>query len=228
MAEFLARHSLRCRTLLFFAVSFFLCAKLASPYAFAADALQSAAKPQVDSFHKLDLTYDKPIVGAKVRATAAGLPPGKTVDLQWVTVNGGWVIENYYFFRGKKFSKEILSLGKFSVSEDGRLDATFAIPEDYGGVHDVIATIDGQAVAQNGLEVTESFEMSPLSGPVGTPIELRVKGLGWRAMENTWVVNWDNRGLGFVTAVSTRGSAVARFRATGPVGNHPVKIYTGW
>ncbi|HEX3375433.1 MAG TPA: hypothetical protein VHS29_01145 [Candidatus Acidoferrales bacterium] len=163
-----------------------------------------------------------------MRATASGLPPGKIVELQWATVNGGWVIENYYFFRGKKFSKDTLSLGKFSVSDDGRLDATFAIPEDYGGVHDVMATIDGQAVAQNGVEVTQSFEMSPLSGPIGTPIELRVKGLGWRAMESTWVVNWDNRGVGFVTAVSTRGTAVARFRATGPIGNHPVKIYTGW
>jgi hypothetical protein len=47
-------------------------------------------------------------------------------------------------------------------------------------------------------------------------------------MENTWVVNWDNSAVGFVTAVGTRGSAVARFRATGPAGNHPVKIYTGW
>ena len=114
------------------------------------------------------------------------------------------------------------------MNAGGRLDATFAIPEDYGGVHDIIATIDGQAVAQNGLEVTQSFEMTPSSGPVGTPIELRVKGLGWRTMENTWVVNWDNRGVGFVTAVSTHGSAVARFRAAGPEGDHPVKIYTGW
>jgi hypothetical protein len=116
----------------------------------------------------------------------------------------------------------------FPINVDGRLDATFAVPEDYGGVHDVIATIDGKIVAQNGMEVTQSFEMSPLSGPIGTPIELRVKGLGWRAMENTWVVNWDNRGLGFVSAAGTRGSAVARFRASGPIGDHFVKVYTGW
>ena len=174
------------------------------------------------------MTYDRPVVGAKVRATVAGLPPGKIVDLNWGTVTGGWVIEHYYYFRGKKYSKAVLSLGKFPVDASGRLDATFAIPEDYGGVHDVIATIDDKAVAQNGVEVTQSFEMTPLSGPVGTPIELQVKGLGWRTMENTWVVNWDNRGIGFVTAVSTHGSAVARFRAAGPVGDHPVKIYTGW
>jgi hypothetical protein len=225
---FLFRHSLRCGTIAIFTLSFFYWAQLTSSFALAANDLQAIAKPRPDSFQKLELTYDKPVVGARVRATAAGLPPGKIVELKWVTVTGGWVIEDYYYFRGKKFSQETLSLGKFPVDADGRLDALFVIPEDYGGVHEVIATIDGQPVAQNGVEVTQSFEMSPLSGPVGTPIELRVKGLGWRTMENTWVVNWDNRGIGFVTAVSTHGSAVARFRAAGPVGDHPVKIYTGW
>jgi hypothetical protein len=47
-------------------------------------------------------------------------------------------------------------------------------------------------------------------------------------MESTWVVNWDNQELGFVSAAGTRGSAVARFRATGPSGDHVVKLYTGW
>src|SRR5438094_111213 len=64
--------------------------------------------------------------------------------------------------------------------------------------------------------------------PIGTPIELKVKGLGWRTMESTWVVNWDNRAVGFVSAASSRGSAVARFRAVGPVGDHPVKVYSGY
>ena len=192
-----------------------------------ADTLQAAAKADV-ILQRLDLTYEKPVVGAKVRAVASDLPAGKTVDLKWSTVTGGWVIEDYYYFRGKKYSETTSSLGKFPVDSKGRLDARFAIPEDYGGVHDVIAMIDDKAVAQNGIEVTQSFEMTPLSGPIGTPIELRVKGLGWRTMENTWVVNWDNRAVGFITAVGTKGSAVARFRAVGPVGDHPVKIYTGW
>jgi hypothetical protein len=42
------------------------------------------------------------------------------------------------------------------------------------------------------------------------------------------VVNWDNREVGWVSAVDTRGTAVARFRATGPVGDHPIKVYTGY
>jgi hypothetical protein len=70
--------------------------------------------------------------------------------------------------------------------------------------------------------------MTPSSGPVGTPIELKVTGLGWRTMESTWVVNWDNHELGFISAASSHGTATARFRASGPIGDHVVKTYTGW
>ena len=190
--------------------------------------MQAAQKPDSAPIQRLELTYDKAVVGAKVRATADGLPAGKTVDLEWGTVSGGWVIENYYFFRGRKYTESKLPLGKFPVTANGRLDVTFAIPEDYGGVHDILATVDDKVVAQNGIEVTQSFEMSPASGPAGTPIEVHAKGLGWRMMENTWIVNWDNRAMGFVSAVGTRGSAVARFRAAGPSGDHYIKLYTGY
>jgi hypothetical protein len=192
------------------------------------------AEPKADTapkapYKKLELTYEKPaVVGTEVRAAANDLPAGKKVGLQWGTVTGGWVIEDYYHFKGKKYTETTASLGQFDVDANGRLDARFTIPEDYGGVHEVTVIVDGKPVAQNGIEVTQSFEMTPLSGPIGTPIELKVKGLGWRTMESTWVVNWDNNAVGFVSAAGTRGSAVARFRAAGPVGDHPVKVYSGY
>src|SRR5262245_15269074 len=176
----------------------------------------------------LKLTHAASTVGAEVHASATGLPAGKTVELTWKTVTGGWVIEDYYHFRGKKYTESTSSLGRFTVDASGHLDARFTIPEDYGGVHDVIALVDGRAVAQNGIEVTQSFEMKPASGPVGTPIELSVKGLGWRTMESTWVVNWDNNLVGFVSAAASKGSAIARFRAAGPAGPHLVKLLTGY
>src|SRR5260370_20640170 len=194
-----------------------------------AAAAPSAAPSSVAASASLGLAYTKPaVVGASVRGTAKGCRPGKTVDLTWGTVNGGWVVENYYECHGKKYTEATRKLGEFRVDSNGQVDAPFGIPEDYGGVHEVIATIDGKAVAQNGIEVTQTFELTPTSGPVGTPIELKVKGLGWRTMESTWAVNWDNNNLGWVSAASTRGSAVARFRAAGPAGDHVIKIYTGW
>lgn len=195
----------------------------------APSAVAGAARATTPTLATLDLSYDTPaVVGASVRARAVGLPPGATVDLAWATVTGGWVVEDAYHFKGKKYADTSTTLGRFPVDTNGTLDASFTIPEDYGGVHDIVASIDGKAVAQNGLNLTQTFEMTPSSGPIGTPIELTVHGLGWRTMESTWVVNWDNHALGWVSAAGTRGAAVARFRASGPAGDHIVKLYTGW
>jgi hypothetical protein len=189
----------------------------------------AAATASTQQIAALDLAYDQPpIVGATVVASASGLPAGKTVDLAWGTVTGGWVIEDYYHFRGKKYSESTTSLGRFPIDASGRLSARFVIPEDYGGMHEVIALVDGKPVAQSAINVAQTFVLTPTSGPVGTPVELKVTGLGWRTMESTWVVNWDNQELGFISAAGTRGSATARFRAAGPVGDHIVKLYTGW
>jgi len=202
------------------------------PAASPTDSSSAAAPESVaasnDALKTLTLTYKAATVGSAVQVNGKGLPAGKTVDLTWGTVTGGWVVENYYRFLGKKYAESTTSLGTFAVDASGQLEATFTIPDDYGGVHEVVALVDGKPVAQNGIEVTQSFEMIPASGPVGTPVELKVKGLGWRTMESTWVVNWDNNLVGFVSAAGTKGSAVARFRAAGPAGDHVVRVLTGY
>ena len=143
-------------------------------------------------------------------------------------MTGGWVIEDYYRFRGKRFANTTKTLAQVEVGSDGRVSIRFKIPEDYGGVHEVILSDNGVPLAQGGIDVGQTFEMHPTEGPVGTPIEIRVKGLGWRTLESTWVVNWDNQEVGWVSATDTRGSSVARFRAAGAIGEHQVKLYTGY
>ena len=71
------------------------------------------------------------------------LPERQSIST-WGTVSGGWVVEDYYHFRGKKYSETTTSLGQFPVDASGQLEARFSIPEDYGGVHEVIALIDGK------------------------------------------------------------------------------------
>jgi hypothetical protein len=168
------------------------------------------------------------VVGAEINAVGVGLPPNRTVDLMWETVDGGWVVEDGYRFRGKRFTDSSKVLGRAQVDAAGRLATHFDIPEDFGGMHAVTVADAGKPLAQGAIEVTQTFEVHPSEGPIGTLVELRVTGFGWRTMESTWVVNWDNQEVGYVSATDTRGTAVARFRATGPVGAHEMKVYTGY
>jgi len=168
----------------------------------------SPKKDPAASLKTLTLTHantTKPVVGALIDATAEGLPPNRAVDLMWETVDGGWVVEDGYRFQGKQFKDSAKVLGRAQVGADGRLATHFTIPEDFGGVHAVTVSDAGVPLAQGGVEVTQTFEMHPAEGPIGTPIELRVTGLGWRTMESTWVVNWDNREVGYISATDTRG-----------------------
>src|SRR5262245_57107911 len=105
----------------------------------------------------LTLTHTSQTVGSEVKVTASGLPAGKTLELGWKTVTGGWVIEDYYHFRGKKYEESTLPLGKFPIDSSGQLEARFQIPEDYGGIHDVVGLVDGTLVTQGGVEVKQSF-----------------------------------------------------------------------
>ena len=193
----------------------------------------SGARPEANAAkapQKLILTYPrntKLVAGVEVEASAEGLPPDRTIDLVWGTVKGGWVVEGHRF-RGKRFTQTTWNLAQTRVDANGTASVRFRIPEDYGGVHEVMLSERGVPLAVGGLELSQTFEMVPTEGPAGTPIEIRVKGLGWRTMESTWVVNWDNQNVGWISATDTRGSSVARFRAAGTVGTHHVKLYTGY
>ena len=101
------------------------CSKTAASPTESSTPAASSAAPAAAS-QTLSLTYKSPTVGADVSAKATGLPAGKTVDLTWGTVTGGWVVEDYYRFRGKKYTETTVSLGKFTVDASGTLD----------GVHD--------------------------------------------------------------------------------------------
>src|SRR6516225_8877402 len=75
--------------------------------------------PSKAPYKKLELKYEKPVVGAGVLVSAEGLPAGTAVELRWGTVTGGWVVEDYYHFKGKKYAETTSSLGKFNIDSNG-------------------------------------------------------------------------------------------------------------
>ncbi|MBI2830354.1 MAG: hypothetical protein HYX81_04255 [Chloroflexi bacterium] len=170
-------------------------------------------------------------VGTKITLTGSELPPGKEAEVIWATMDGKYDVAEAKAgqslgleYRGRIFTQRRASLGRATIGSDGAVSATFAAPEDLGEVHDIYLAVDGQDVAKGGFRLMRRFTMTPMEGPVGTPITIKVTGLGWQAFESTVALRYDNKYTGFISSTTTRGTAVAQFRAAGPVGKHFISV----
>ena len=95
------------------------------------DAAPAAPAPQ-----KLELAYTKPAVGAEVHATAKG-PARETGGIDWDRERR---LGSRPRFRG---SDTETTAPSNSHRRRGQARRAILHPEDYGGVHEVIAAIDG-------------------------------------------------------------------------------------
>ncbi|MBI2304740.1 MAG: hypothetical protein HYU86_08365 [Chloroflexi bacterium] len=169
-------------------------------------------------------------VGTSITVTGDGLPPGKATDIIWGTVDGSYKTGETagqtlrLEYQGRVFTEKRVSLGRATIGGDGLVSATFTAPEDYGEIHDIYLTLDGKDIAKGGFRLMRSFTMSPLEGPVGTLVTIKATGLGWKPFESTAALRYDNKYTGFISATTTRGTAVAQFRAAGPVGKHYISV----
>ncbi|MBI4306018.1 MAG: hypothetical protein HY678_06830 [Chloroflexi bacterium] len=170
---------------------------------------------------------EKGFSGQAFTMTGEGLTPSTEVEFVWITVEGSFdaqVKPDIVEFYEPKFQEKRVTLGRVSTDAQGHIQASFVVPEDYGETHDIYAVIDGQQVAKGGFRILREVTIEPTSGPIGTPITLKVRGLGWKPIEAKMAVRYDNQYTGFVTAITTRGSASAVIRAAGPVGQHVIEL----
>jgi hypothetical protein len=118
-------------------------------------------------------------------------------------------------------------IAKAKTNQAGRLSAKFVVPEDFGFMHDIVLQQGGRLFAQTGFSIDMTVEISPKSGPVGTPMTLEVKGIGWRSLVNSWDLLYDNNFTGWISSVTTHGSARFTIPATGGPGVHILEVLHG-
>jgi hypothetical protein len=165
-------------------------------------------------------------VGAPFTVTAEGLPPGEEFELVWRTVDGQWKVTEAEY-HGREFVSVAYRMGRVETDREGRLEASFTTPEDFGFIHDIVLQQGERVFTQVAYSIDMSVELSPQSGPVGTPINFEIKGIGYRDLERSWNVLYDNSFTGWASSVTTQGSASFTIPATGHAGEHVIEVLHG-
>jgi hypothetical protein len=170
---------------------------------------------------------DIAIAGTEFTVSGTGLPADKSVTLTWGTATVDWLLDprpDSVDYLGRKTTKFPVLLGVAHTDASGRFNLTLRAPNDWGGLHDVYAVVDGKQVAKGGFLIARHATMTPTHGPIGTPITITYYGLGSSLYEGSASITWDNHFAGQITGVWSRGVAVGHIRAAGPVGRHVVYL----
>ncbi len=188
--------------------------------------LLAAPHALADYVGRLTLSPEHGPAGTLVRVHGQGLPPIERFELHWTTVSGRWKVEGERYL-GREYLPSSASIASVQTDRSGAFDAEFRAPEDFGFMHDVVLRQGDRVLTQAGYRIDTTMEISPRHGPVGTPITVEVKGIGWRELQNSWMLLYDNKATGWVSAVTTRGSARFTIPATGAPGVHVLELLHG-
>ncbi len=161
--------------------------------------------------------------GAEVTVTGSGLPPGETFDLVWRTVEGRWLLEPG-LYKGREFTPVGYRIAAVTAAADGTFAATFTTPEDFGFQHDITLQQGTRLLTQVGYSVDLTMKLTPESGPLGTAITVEVQGIGYKYLENSWTLVYDNGFTGWVSSITTQGAARFTIPATGAEGTHVLRL----
>ncbi|HEV8353003.1 MAG TPA: hypothetical protein VGR24_02265 [bacterium] len=163
-------------------------------------------------------------VGKPVMVTGRGFPVGRTIALIWETSRGA-VIAAGNLYGGRTIEAATLPLAQVTVRADGTFVSRLTVPRDYGGMHNVVARLDGTEAARAGFRLWPSLRISTTQGPVGTPISFAGEGFGLGTTDSQFHVIYDNRYMGIVSGVATRGTVQFTIYAAGEPGLHRIDVY---
>ena len=160
-------------------------------------------------------------VGTRAVLKGEGFAPGAPMRLVWETAVGSRVTEN-------GFTPQENELGEIKADGNGRIDRTLTIPDDLGGLHGLAVRRGDDLIARAHFVIETSLvDVSPRSGPAGTPVTIHLKGVGWTAYDNIYVATYDNAYMGYACGFNSHGDVVINFTATGEPGPHVIDLYPG-
>ena len=163
-------------------------------------------------------------VGTLVTATGTGFPANAQLQLTWQQVTGSWKVVKDVF-QGSQYKEQYVPVASATTDGNGSLRTTFNVPDGFGYGHNVRVVGAGRDLNQAAFKIPLAASISPTSGPVGTPINLNLTGIGFKLYHQNYVVDYDDVMTGWMSAVTTQGTAHAVIPATGAPGVHLISFY---
>lgn len=164
--------------------------------------------------------------GTPVTVSGAGLPPGATLDLVWNTSIGKWKVEQAEY-HGREYQPVAYRIAAVETDENGGFTADFIVPQDFGFWHDISVQTPERRLIQAGFHVDMTATLVQPSGPAGSPITIDVTGIGRQELQNSWLLLYDNVFTGWISSVTTGGSARFTIPAAGKTGIHVIEVLHG-
>ncbi len=189
----------------------------------------TAAPPPLRLEGKFSTTPEHGPLGSSFTAQGSGMSPNAQYTLVWASVDGSWQLsDDRTQYLGRRFTPTEVTLGQATTDAEGNFQVTAAVPDpDFGFEHDVRLVRNGEIRNQAAFNVDVEAAISPTSGPPGTPITVTVKGIGWKSLEASWRLSYDNAYTGWMSAITTKGVARATIPATGLPGVHVLSLVQG-
>ncbi len=175
----------------------------------------------------LTVTPEQAVIGTPITISGSKLPANQSVELTWSTADVTWVVDpepDTVNYLGRSSTPMTVVLATTSTNADGSFSVTLKAPDDWGGIHNIYAVINGVEDAHGGFIILRKLTVTPRSGPIGTPITITYSGLGASLYEGGASLLYDNHYVGEMMANWTRGAAQVTIRATGAVGPHTIQV----
>ncbi len=201
--------------------------------AFVVAVAASAMAPVLAQSGSADLMFtpEAGIVGTPVAARATGLAPDTRFTLIWESGDPHWNVHDGKFF-GISAAATARTVAQGTSDAHGVLTLHFLVPEDFGYLHDVALRTAGDdpaapAAAAQGFTVVPHLTLATHAGRSGAPIAITATGLGYRFYEVVWHLLYDGAQTGWLSAVTTHGTAHVTIPASGAVGVHTLQAVEG-
>ena len=175
---------------------------------------------------KFTLSPEHGAIGSAVKARGTGFDANVPLQIVSQGYTGKWNTDAEKYL-GREFTEELQPLTQVKTDSSGAFEATITVPEGFGFLHDVRVLQDKDLRNKSAFYVDMQVAMATNSGSVGTPITIEANGIGWRPLESSWDIIYDNQFTGWMSAVSTNGHATVTIPATGSPGKHVIRIVHG-